>query len=201
MHLSADPIARMASGRELRLLNPTPEAIDPVDIAEALSSEYACEITRCTQAERAVQLSLEVGAPNAFQALCWQMLPAYLRALPVEFRDLALDEIESRLWATIAKRFGVDELIPQVTAAAWSSLQTKERRLLVSRPPLPCPAAQRHDRLRCFPPDIARVEFLSRFIELAMDRVWDRRDADLNAALCALSENRAHGLINRQAAA
>lgn len=102
------------SGRYLDLTHPSPDAIDPDDIAHALGA--ICRFSGQTRAfysvaEHSLLVASMVPPECRRRALLHDATEAYLQDLPAPVKALVpgYGEIEARVWAAIATRFELPE--------------------------------------------------------------------------------------------
>ena len=137
-----------ASGKRLDFLNPQPDQIDILDIAQGLANE--CRFTgQCrayySVAQHSYLASYEVMRINrvtlpkeeqkalAIEALLHDASEAYLKDIPTPLKRLlpAYREIEARLTAIIRAKFGLPEKeSDRVKHVDWIMLATERRDLM-----------------------------------------------------------------------
>lgn len=143
------------SGRKFDLANPTPDMVDPTDIAHSLSMQ--CRFNGHTRmfysvAQHCYLVADLVPAEHQLPALLHDATEAYVgdmvRPLKEGMRDFAermgivelYAETEQKIWIAICLRFDLDpELLPSVKHADLVALATEKRDLMPSHPePWPC---------------------------------------------------------------
>lgn len=171
-----------ASGRHFDYLDPRPEDIDILDIAQGLANEcrYAGH-TRCfySVAQHAWLASRIVPREYAFEALLHDAAEAYVKDIPRPLKDLLPDyrDIEARVDIAIRARFGLPASMSDTVKQADLVLLATERRDLMPADGSPwsllegiTPLAR---RITAMPPAKAQALFLKRWIELRGQRVAD----------------------------
>lgn len=125
-------------GRRFYPLDPRANEIDPQDIAHALSllCRYGGHVSRFySVAEHCVLMSQAVAPEHALAALLHDATEAYVCDVP---RPLKLvlpgyREIEDRVWAAVAQRFGLALELPEEVKIADTRILLTERNALMPR--------------------------------------------------------------------
>ena len=165
-----------ASGRTLDFLNPQPDQIDILDIAQGLANECRfsgqCKVFYSVAQHCVLASQFVDDEKYAFEALMHDASEAYLRDIPRPLKALLPDyrAIEARLNAVIRAKFG----LPEPESAAVKHIDIKllatEKRDLMPKTdddwgiPLtirPLPAT-----LRAVHSGIAQAQFVRRYLEL-----------------------------------
>lgn len=126
------------TGRQFWPLDPSPEEIDPADIAHALSllCRYGGHVDRFySVAEHCVLMSEWVIPERALAALLHDATEAYVVDVPRPLkRQLpGYREIEAVVWAAICVRFAVDPALPAEVKEADDRILLTERNALMPR--------------------------------------------------------------------
>lgn len=162
------------TGRQFFPANPTPESIDILDIAHALS--MLCRfgghcIRFYSVAEHCVLMARAMAEPLKSCALLHDGSEAYLVDMPRPIKPMlqGYREMEDRLQATIFARFGLAAEMPAAVKWADSAMLAAER-VNLSKPPqawaeLPPPLEV---ELRYWRPEQAESEFLTMAHELGV---------------------------------
>ena len=171
-----NPTIMTASGKYFDFLNPTQESIDINDIAHALS--HLCRYTGHTReflsvAQHSVMVSYHVPHECALAGLLHDATEAYVGDMsrPLKLLLPEYQEIEARVWAAIAKKFGIPEnLPPEIKHADNVALMTERRDFM---PPHSGSAANEWHwakdikplpgTIQSWSPDHAKNIFLARF--------------------------------------
>lgn len=165
------------TGRMFDLNHPTPDMVDPIDVAHALSN--LCRFNGHTEdhysvAQHSVIVSYHVPEYLALAGLLHDAAEAYVGdvAKPLKNMLVSYAAIEDRVRCAVAERFGVPvgymETMP-VAVADVRALVT-ERRDLLGEPPRDwdLPSAEPFERrIEPWSARQAKVEFLVRLEELA----------------------------------
>lgn len=165
-------------GRVFDLNNPTPDMVDPIDVAHALSN--LCRFSGHTVdhysvAQHSVIVSYHVPEYLALAGLLHDAAEAYVGDVAKPLKDMLVnyDAIEDRVRCAVAERFGVPfgymETMP-VKVADVRALVTERRDLLGGDPPAGwgLPDVEPFGRrIEPWSARQAKVEFLARLEELA----------------------------------
>jgi hypothetical protein len=124
------------SGRAFYPLDPRSADIDTADIAHALSllCRYGGHVHRFySVAEHCVLMSEWVDPENALAALLHDATEAYVCDVPRPLKRslVGYREIEDRVWAVIAVRFGIDLVLPDQVKEADDRILLTERDALM----------------------------------------------------------------------
>lgn len=140
LDLTPTPAILTASGMTLPLIYPSWRLIDDQDIAQALS-----RIPRFnghtrqfySVAQHCVLASQLVPPEDALAALLHDAPEAYIGDMisPLKVQLPAYRLIEQRIWKAIAKRFGIDHVMPESVKHADLQLLASERRDLLPASP------------------------------------------------------------------
>lgn len=145
------------------------------DIAHALSNlcRFGGHCRRFySVAEHSVHVSYLVPPEHAFAALLHDATEAYCVDVPRPIKELLprYREIESGIWAAIAKAYDLPLVLPECIKEADNAMLLAERDHLLDEPPIPWAWAAGltpADRLpMCLAPHGAKEAFLVRFEEL-----------------------------------
>ena len=164
------------TGRRFYPLNPQSEDVDILDIAHALSN--MCRFNGHTRqfysvAQHSVLVSCIVPIPLALEGLLHDAAEAYFADIvrPVKPHLFGLGEIEQRIHAAIAERFGIRaEMDERIKHADMVMLATERRDLLLpTDDEWACldGIAPRFEQITVWDPETAKALFLERFEELA----------------------------------
>jgi 5'-nucleotidase len=175
------PWIQTFTGRKFLLISPDPDHIDIVDIAHALSMlcRFNCHCNKFySVAEHSVHISHEIDQKYALAGLLHDAAEAYLGDVPTPLKKelTTFKDYELQMEKEIGERFGVDpELFKSVELKrADTQLLMDEKAVIMGPEPEPWPdteiKANRTDRIKCWLPEMAKAEFLSRFEEL-----WDQK--------------------------
>lgn len=161
------------TGRQIDLMNPSPDDVDIVDIATALSREcrYAGHVSSFySVAQHSVLCSHIVPRELAFEALLHDATEAYLKDIPAPLKHLLPEYriVEERFEWAIRVHFGLPEKQnPAIKNADNILLATEVRDLY--------PQCKRHfsvkaepmkERIIPLPPEKAKKQFMERFNHL-----------------------------------
>lgn len=179
------------TGKAFDYLNVTPESIDILDIAHALSriprflghTEQFFSV-----AQHSVNVSHTVPAGFALEALLHDAPEAYISDLPTPMKTIPalsgpLRALETRIWLAVALKYGtqqnpmLDVLSPEVKKADFEAFVWEHYAL---RGYCHAPDLERDYGLTelpswvtvsmaCWEPETAKVNFLRRFVELTGD--------------------------------
>lgn len=164
------------TGQKFYPLDPNPTEVDPIDIAHGLSllCRYNGHVDRFySVAEHCVLMSRTVTPKHALWALLHDATEAYVGDMirPLKHHMPAYRDVEDRVMAAIAARFGLAGAMPAEVKDADSRILLTERAALMS--------ATRHawviDDLTPLPvtvngwqPQYAEQQYLSRLVELGV---------------------------------
>ncbi len=162
------------TGIQVWPLDPHPDQIDIRDIAHSLS--MLCRFNgHCRQfysvAEHSVHVSNIVSPVNRIWGLLHDAAEAYLSDIPKPVKQ-SLDQfhqLEERMLAVIANRFGLTTEIPEEVHDADMTMLATEKRVLMGSEPAPwsgLPDALEPTMICCYSPEEAMQSFLRRFSEL-----------------------------------
>ncbi len=168
-----------ASGRHLDYLDPRPEDIHILDIAQGLANESRYNgHTRgfYSVAQHAWITSQIVPRELALEALLHDATEAYCKDIPRPLKDLLPDyrEIEARVDGVVRARFGLP--LAQSTAVKRADLVmlATERRDLMPEDQTPWTILEGIEplprKISCMHPARAQQVFLKRYIELTENR-------------------------------
>jgi hypothetical protein len=179
--LANGPWIQTASGLKFPLLDVDPSAILIHDIAHALS--ILCRFNaQCLRpysvAEHSVHVSYEIAPNLALVGLMHDAAEAYLGDVPGPLKSCLphFYSIESRLLAAIGIKFGFvypekGTVEARELKRADIQLLVDEKAVLMAPEPEPWPPAappvKNSGRIQCWPPDVAKEEFLTRWRELS----------------------------------
>lgn len=126
------------TGRRFYPADPRPDEVEPEDIAHALSllCRYGGHVDRFySVAEHCVLLSEAVAPEHALAALLHDATEAYVVDVPRPLKLMlpAYREYEDRVWYAVARRFGLDLILPAEVEAADTRILLTERNALMSR--------------------------------------------------------------------
>lgn len=164
------------TGKRFYPLNPMPEDVDILDIAHALSN--LCRFNGHTRrfysvAQHSMLVACIVPEPLALAALLHDAAEAYFADIvrPVKPHLFGLDEIEQRIHAAIAERFGIPVVMDaRIKAADMVMLATERRDLLLpTDDEWSCldGVEPRFEQITAWDPVTAKQMFLQQFEELA----------------------------------
>lgn len=172
---SQDEWMQTYTGRAFWPLDPSPAAIDPTDIAHALSMlcRYGGHAHRFySVAEHCVLMSHAVSPENALWALLHDAAEAYLGDMvrPLKRAMPAYREAEDRLMTAICQRFDLATACPDEVRVADTRILRDERAVVMSEPPMPWSDAEQVKPLgvtvHCWLPRPAEIHWIERFNEL-----------------------------------
>lgn len=159
-----------------------PRAVDIriEDIAHALSNlcRFGGHCRRfLSVAEHSVNVSRFVPEEYALQALLHDATEAYLVDVPKPIKPLLFgyEEIESKVWAAVAERFGVPVEMHESVHRADIAVLLAEKEQLLGPSPMPWlidGQAAPTGELACFAPHDARTLFMDRFAVLTGGRFY-----------------------------
>ncbi|WP_043309536.1 phosphohydrolase [Pseudomonas sp. ML96] len=173
------------SGRKFDLAAPTPDMVDPADIAHSLSMQ--CRFNGHTNrfysvAQHCCLVSNLVPAEHQLAALLHDATEAYVgdlvRPLKQGMREFyeaqslesLYDAVERRVWIAICFRFDLDPHLPDcVKHADLVALATEKRDLMPEHPePWPClDGIQAHaDQIDPWEPSAAAINYHRRLLDL-----------------------------------
>ena len=170
------------TGKKFHVMAPTPDEVDILDIAHALSNQ--CRYSGHTQvfysvAEHAFRVSLEVPPQDALWGLLHDAAEAYVIDLPRHIKQWLrqnghrfFDETEERVMRVVAEKYGLSWPQPESVDKADVLLLTTEARDLMSplHPEWHYSEANGYpalaERIATLSPLAAEREFLRRFREL-----------------------------------
>lgn len=169
---------QLASGRAFWPIDPLPEEVFIEDIAHALGMQCRygghCR-TFYSVAEHSIHVSHLVPQEHALAALLHDATEAYCVDVPRPLKQelKGYREIEARLWAAVAIRFGVNPCLSEyVHDADVAMLFAEQEQLMLPSPRedwgmgLTTPITAR-PRIFGYLPGRATAKFLARFYELA----------------------------------
>lgn len=163
------------TGRRFDPLNPDPALIDPLDIAHALAN--MCRFNgHCRQfysvAQHSVLVSQIVPETEALHGLLHDASEAYIADItrPVKPHLQNYREIEERIEAAVAERFGIPVEMPSTVKLADVVLLATEKRDLMPEHPDPWPVLDgirpMAEVIDPWTPDAARYMFMEAFNEM-----------------------------------
>jgi hypothetical protein len=125
------------TGRRFYPLAPSPDDVDPIDIAHALSliCRYGGHTRRFySVAEHCVLMSYEVPAEDALWALLHDATEAYVGDMvrPLKHHMADYIEVEDRVAWAISERFDLDPAMPASVKAADNRILLDERAALLT---------------------------------------------------------------------
>lgn len=125
------------TGRVFYPVSPRAEEIDPIDIAHSLSLQcrYGGHVDRFySVAEHCVLMSEYVSPKSALYALLHDATEAYVSDVPRPLKGHLPEykDIEDRVWVEIAKRFSIEQAIPEEVWNADNRILLTERAALLS---------------------------------------------------------------------
>jgi len=166
-----------ASGTHFDLVDPQPDMVNVLDIAQGLANE--CRYTgQCrwfySVAQHATLASQIVPAEHALEALLHDAAEAYIKDIPRPLKLLLPDyrEIERRVDTVIRLAFGLpDRMSDRVKEADTIMLATERRDLMIEddteweilRGVTPL-----DKRIRAQPPRVAESHFVRRLLEIGL---------------------------------
>lgn len=165
------------SGRQFYPMDPQPEDIDIVDIAQALSMQcrFNGHVSQFySVAEHCVLLSHQVPAENALWALLHDATEAYVGDMirPLKKHMPEYQAAEHRVMVAIAERFGIEPVMPSSVRDADNRILLDERLALLG--PIPADWGIAGEPLgveiRAWTPQQARAAYEARFAELSGER-------------------------------
>lgn len=174
------PWIQTASGLKFPLLEIDQNSILIEDIAHALS--MLCRFNaQCLRfysvAEHSVHVSYEISPDLALVGLMHDAAEAYIGDVPSPLKEhlSKFQEIEDHLIAAIAERFGF--MMPAKGGADHRELKRADKQLLVDEKaaimapepepwPSDAPPVKESGRIECWPSEIAKARFMTRFEEL-----------------------------------
>jgi hypothetical protein len=164
------------SGKAFHYDAPTPEMVDIHDIAHALSNlcRFGGHPSRFySVAEHSHMVSWIVPKKYAMQGLLHDATEAFVVDVPRPLKAILLDyqDVEDRVWLTIAHKFGLPvNLHPSVKLADNQALLAERNELLKQPPPHPWTWAAGIEPAKWpvigLKPEDAKKLFLDRFKEL-----------------------------------
>lgn len=172
-----------ATGRHFSYLDPRPEDINILDIAQGLACESRYNgHTRgfYSVAQHAWLASQIVPREHALEALLHDATEAYCKDIPRPLKELLPDyrEIEARVDGTVRVSFGLPAAMSQAVKHADLVLLATERRDLMPEDCTPWPILDGIDplgrKIIAMAPARAQAIFLKRYVELTTE---DRRAA------------------------
>lgn len=163
------------SAQVTQLIDPTPEMINPDDIAHALSN--LCRFNGHTNqfysvAQHSVLVSQNVPQVHALAGLLHDATEAYLSDVisPVKPYPLNYQAIEDRLWHVIAERFDLSPTLPQTVKLADLRALAAEKRDVMPQHDKPWPTLNGitpfAEPINPLPPTLAKQQWTDRFQEL-----------------------------------
>ncbi len=162
------------TGIKLWPLDPHPDQINIDDIAHSLS--MLCRFNgHCLRfysvAEHSIHVSNIVSPENRLWGLLHDAAEAYLSDVPKPVK-MALEQfhqLENRMLAVIAERYGLITEIPGEVKVADMTMLATEKEALMGNEPEPwsgMPDPLEPAMIRCLSPEEAKQGFLKRFSEL-----------------------------------
>lgn len=170
------------TGRAFRPTNPTPDDVDPLDIAHALS--LICRYGGHTKwfysvAEHCVLMSHAVPEEDALAALLHDATEAYVGDMvrPLKQQLPAYQLAEARVWSAVARRFDLGAMLelgplPRSVKEADNRILLDERAALLTAPPHPWAVdelAPLGVQIEAWEPWEAEQRYLARLHDLAGD--------------------------------
>lgn len=164
-----------STGRKFHILTPTSDEVDIRDIAHGLS--MLCRFTGHVRrfysvAEHSVHCSRLVKKETALQALLHDASEAYIADINRPMKHFtpigeSYMKIEKRIMDTVYAKFGVPLDEPSEVKDADNGMLFAEKAQLMTAIPWESNGIVAADiQVRCWPPEVAEVEFLHRFYEL-----------------------------------
>lgn len=168
-----------ASGRQFDYLDPRPDDIHILDIAQGLANE--CRFAGHTRAfysvaQHAWLASRIVPQAHALEALLHDASEAYCKDIPRPLKDLLPDyrDIEARVEGALRARFGLPPVMSECVKLADLILLATERRDLLPADPTPWALLEGIEPLerpiRAVLPARAQALFVRRYVELTDGR-------------------------------
>jgi uncharacterized protein len=166
-----------ASGTHFDLVDPQPDMVNVLDIAQGLANE--CRYTgQCrwfySVAQHATLASHIVEPEFALEALLHDASEAYLKDLPRPLKQLLPDyrHIERRVEAVIRAKFGLPPIISEPVHRADLIMLATERRDLVVEDATEWEILRNvtplDKRIRAKPPRVAESLFIRRLLEIGL---------------------------------
>lgn len=168
-----------ATGRHFDYLDPRPEDITILDIAQGLAAEsrYNGHTRGFYSVAQHAWLTSQIVPPQfALEALLHDATEAYCKDIPRPLKELLADyqEIEARVDTTIRAAFGLPGSMAPCVKRADLILLATERRDLMPADPTPWPILEGIEPLTrkiiTMPPAKAKSLFLQRYVELTEKR-------------------------------
>ncbi|MCP1646960.1 phosphohydrolase [Pseudomonas nitroreducens] len=163
------------SGKRFDLFEPTPEMIDPRDIAQALGTIARFNghtKEHYTVAQHSVIVANLVPPEHQLAALLHDATEAYIGDMvrPLKEHMPAFCEVEKRIWSTICARFDIDEELPACVKQADLVALATERRDLMPEHPAPWRCLEGIEpiagRITLWSPHVSRWHFHDRLMGL-----------------------------------
>lgn len=160
-------------------LDPRASEVAILDIAHALGMvcRYAGHCKKFySVAEHCVHVSRIVPPQDALAGLLHDAPEAYIHDItrPLKRHLGGYHGIERLNWLAICDAFGIPEALPKSVHDADTSMLFAERHVLLREPPSPWgfadPGLARDVRIQCWSPEVAKLEFTGRFLELILER-------------------------------
>lgn len=171
---TSGPTILLNSGEYFDFINPTRSNFTIDDIAHGLS--LTCRFAgQCSAfysvAEHSVYASLYIKPPLAFQALMHDAAEAFIGDVSRPLKDLLPEyrAIEHRIETAVLDRVGlVLPLDPEVKNIDVVMLVTEQHQLMRNSDDWPSTRGKKplDIKLPCWPPQIAKAQFLARFRQL-----------------------------------
>lgn len=170
-----NPWLLTASGRHFDLIDPQPDQIHILDIAQALANEARYNgHTRYfySVAQHSVLASTITTGQHAKEALLHDAAEAYLKDIPSPLKGLLPDyrAIEARVDAVIRPTFGLPARHSEQVKRADLILLATERRDLMPRDSTPWPILDGVEplprKITTVSPNVAQARFIRRWVEL-----------------------------------
>lgn len=165
------------SGVQFWPLDPHHSEIMIIDIGHALSNmcRYAGHSKKFySVAEHSVLVSQIVPPEHAFAALMHDATEAYLVDVPRPIKQYlgGYHDYEDRLWKEICKAYMIDVDLPDCVKEADNAVLLAEGEQIMGPKPAPwnIPGEPAAVTIEFWPPELAKVTFLTRFVELNAQR-------------------------------
>jgi uncharacterized protein len=168
------------SGGRYYPLNPTPDQINSVDIAHALSNlcRYGGHVDRFySVAEHCVLLSRSVAPENALHALLHDATEAYVVDVPRPVKQHLANykDLEHRVWIAICQKFGISNVVPAEVTDHDNRILLNERKALMHNAEVGAWTVDGLEPLDtsifAWSPNRAEIEYMDRLAELLEARL------------------------------